>query len=64
MRQVTNAGSNTDPAWSADGKYLYVTSTRAGNSDIVRIPAQAGKVRNLTKASTKRDLQPNSQPLR
>lgn len=41
LHQVTRARSNTGPAWSADGKYLYVT-----------------------KASTKRDLQPNSQPLR
>jgi len=64
MRQLTTSGANTDPAWSADGKYIYVTSTRTGNSDVVQVPVGTGKAVNLTKANTTRDLQPNSQPRR
>ncbi|HEV8024383.1 MAG TPA: LpqB family beta-propeller domain-containing protein, partial [Candidatus Nanopelagicales bacterium] len=64
MRQLTTSGANTDPAWSADGKHVYVTSTRTGNSDVVQVPVGKGKPVNLTKANTTRDLQPNSQPRR
>ena len=61
-RQLTRAGANTDPAWSADGRFVYVTSTRKGNSDIVRMSVDGSGARNLTRGSERRDLQPNSQP--
>lgn len=43
LRRITNNSAiDTEPAWSADGDFLYFTSDRAGSPQIYRVEAEPG----------------------
>src|ERR1043165_5822600 len=53
LRRLTTAPENdTDPRWSADGKYVYFVSSRGGSSQVWRIAAAGGEAEQVTKLPT------------
>jgi len=43
LRRITeNSAIDTEPSWSADGRYIYFTSDRAGSAQIYRVEAEPG----------------------
>ena len=53
LRRLTTAPENdTDPRWSADGKYIYFLSSRGGASQVWRIAASGGEAEQVTKLPT------------
>jgi TolB protein len=43
LRRITeNSSIDTEPSWSADGRFLYFTSDRAGSAQIYRVEATPG----------------------
>ena len=48
-RVTSHAENDTDPRWSADGKYLYFTSTRTGSAQVWRIAIAGGEAEQVTK---------------
>ncbi len=48
-RLTSNAEADTDPRWSADGKYVYFASTRSGSSQVWRIALAGGEAEQVTK---------------
>ncbi|MFO0723802.1 MAG: S9 family peptidase [Myxococcota bacterium] len=49
-RRLTTHPENDDhPVWSADGKFIYFTSTRSGSSQIWRIARTGGEAEQVTK---------------
>jgi len=48
QRLTTDAGFNTDPAWSPDGRHIAFESTRKGRSDIFLLDVGSGAVTWLT----------------
>jgi dipeptidyl aminopeptidase/acylaminoacyl peptidase len=50
LRRLTTAPENdTDPRWSADGKYVYFLSSRGGASQVWRIGVAGGEAEQVTK---------------
>jgi Tol biopolymer transport system component len=48
-RRVTiEAGDQTAPTWSRDGKWIYFSDNRAGGRDIWRVPAAGGPASRVT----------------
>jgi len=45
---TTHAANDTDPAWSADGAYVYFLSTRSGTSQVWRIAIGGGEAKQVT----------------
>ena len=49
LTRLTNWPSiETEPNWSADGKYVYFTSDRSGGPQVYRIPASGGRAERVT----------------
>jgi Tol biopolymer transport system component len=48
-RLTSNAENDTDPRWSADGKYVYFASTRSGSAQVWRIAVAGGEAEQVTK---------------
>jgi len=43
INRITTSGSiDTEPAWSADGEWVYFTSDRAGSAQVYRVRAEPG----------------------
>jgi dipeptidyl aminopeptidase/acylaminoacyl peptidase len=51
-RLTTDEANDTDAKWSADGKWLYFTSTRSGSSQVWRIKPTGGEAEQVTKVET------------
>ncbi|MCX5747331.1 MAG: S9 family peptidase, partial [Proteobacteria bacterium] len=51
VRRLTSSPENdTDPAWSADGKWLYFVSARSGSAQVWRLdPTAGGEAEQVTK---------------
>lgn len=49
-RQLTSEGSNSDPAWTPDGEFLFFTSDRDGNENIYRMKKDGSEQTALTTA--------------
>jgi dipeptidyl aminopeptidase/acylaminoacyl peptidase len=49
FRLTTHPESDTDPAWSADGSWVYFLSTRSGSSQVWRIAPTGGEAEQVTK---------------
>ena len=47
-RQITYIGSNMEPQWSPDGKYVVFSSDRDDNWEIFIMDADGGNQRRLT----------------
>jgi len=45
---TNNSASDQNPAWSVDGKFIYFTSYRDGNTEIYRMNADGTGQVNLT----------------
>ncbi len=45
---TTHAANDTDPSWSADGKYVYFLSARSGTSQVWRIAIGGGEAKQVT----------------
>lgn len=50
LRQLTHEGSNEDPAWTPDGKFLFFTSGRDGNENIYQMKKDGSEQSALTQA--------------
>jgi Tol biopolymer transport system component len=50
---------DTIPGWSADGKWIYFSSTRSGRSEIWKVPAAGGQAVQMTR---KGGLMPRESP--
>jgi len=48
-RLTTDPASDTSPAWSPDGAYVYFASTRGGSSQVWRIAVAGGEAEAVTK---------------
>ena len=48
-RLTTDPASDTSPAWSPDGAYVYFSSTRGGSSQVWRIAVAGGEAEAVTK---------------
>jgi TolB protein len=46
--RLTSGGSNENPVWSPDGRFIAFSSTRTGNADIYVMRADGTQVRRLT----------------
>jgi TolB protein len=53
VQQLTTAGANEDPAWSADGRHLVFTSSRSGKKDIYVMHADGSEQKRLTQSGSK-----------
>jgi TolB protein len=52
-RRLTNSSAiDTEPAFSADGKFIYFTSDRGGSPQIYRMPANGGEATRQTFSAT------------
>jgi dipeptidyl aminopeptidase/acylaminoacyl peptidase len=51
-RLTTDEANDTDAKWSADGKWLYFTSTRSGSSQVWRIKPTGGEAQQVTQVET------------
>jgi hypothetical protein len=51
VRQLTAAGSESEPAWSRDGTRIAFVSRRGGNADVYLVRAGGGTPRQLTRSS-------------
>ncbi len=50
LRRLTSHPDNdTDPTWSADGKWIYFMSSRGGSSQVWRISPAGGEAEQMTK---------------
>jgi len=48
-KRLTNSGSiDTEPAWTADGRYIYFTSDRGGSPQIYRMAPDGSGVQRVT----------------
>jgi dipeptidyl aminopeptidase/acylaminoacyl peptidase len=47
-RLTQNSANDTHPRWSADGSSIYFLSTRAGSSQVWRLPLQGGEAVQIT----------------
>ena len=47
-RLASSTGIDTEPAWSADGAWIYFTSDRGGSPQIYRIPSSGGDAQRVT----------------
>jgi TolB protein len=47
-RLTTSPGIDTEPAWSADGQWIYFTSDRGGSAQIYRVGADGGTPQRVT----------------
>jgi len=45
---TTHEANDTEPAFSADGKFVYFLSTRSGSSQVWRIPMEGGEATQVT----------------
>jgi dipeptidyl aminopeptidase/acylaminoacyl peptidase len=52
MRLTSDPENDTDPEWSADGKWVYFTSTRSGSAQVWRIRPTGGEAEQVTKLDT------------
>jgi dipeptidyl aminopeptidase/acylaminoacyl peptidase len=49
-RQLTrDPASDSGPAWSPDGRWIWFLSTRSGSSQVWKIPVDGGEARQVTK---------------
>ncbi|MBA2544363.1 MAG: S9 family peptidase, partial [Deltaproteobacteria bacterium] len=48
-RLTSHPENDTDPAWSADGKWIYFMSSRSGSSQVWRIAVAGGEAEQVTK---------------
>ncbi|MBI4913319.1 MAG: S9 family peptidase [Acidobacteria bacterium] len=48
-RKLTAGGSDSQPRWAPDGKFLYFVSGRSGSAQVWRLPLQAGEAEQVTK---------------
>ncbi len=48
-RVTTHPENDTDPQWSADGKWNYFVSTRSGSAQVWRIAPTGGEAEQVTK---------------
>jgi dipeptidyl aminopeptidase/acylaminoacyl peptidase len=48
-RLTTHIDNDTDPQWSADGAWIYFTSTRSGSAQVWRIRPTGGEAEQVTK---------------
>ena len=48
-RLTTSPDADTDPQWSADGRWVYFASTRSGSSQVWRIDPRGGEAEQVTK---------------
>jgi dipeptidyl aminopeptidase/acylaminoacyl peptidase len=51
-RLTTDEANDQDAKWSADGKWLYFTSTRSGKAQVWRIKPTGGEAQQVTKVDT------------
>jgi len=51
-RLTTHEANDQDARWSADGKWIYFTSTRSGSSQVWRIRPSGGEAEQVTKLAT------------
>lgn len=45
---MTSSGIDTEPQWSADGRYIYFTSDRGGQPQIYRVATSGGAAERVT----------------
>jgi TolB protein len=48
QRLASSTGIDTEPAWSADGRYIYFTSDRGGSPQVYRITSTGGEAQRVT----------------
>ncbi len=48
-RLTTSPENDTDPAWSADGRFVYFVSARSGSSQVWRVSPSGGEAEQVTK---------------
>ena len=48
-RLTSHPDNDTEPAWSADGKWVYFLSTRSGSSQVWRVSPTGGEAEPVTK---------------
>jgi Tol biopolymer transport system component/class 3 adenylate cyclase len=53
---------NTDPAWSADGKWIVYASKRSGTMSLWKVPAKGGESRPVTQGATENQRGPDVSP--
>jgi len=61
IRITTDSSSEEHPCWSASGYWIYFASTRSGNWDIWRIPAEGGEAQQVT-SDPESDFTPDINP--
>ncbi len=49
VRLTSHPENDSDPAWSADGKWIYFVSSRTGSSQVWRIAPSGGEAQQVTK---------------
>jgi dipeptidyl aminopeptidase/acylaminoacyl peptidase len=47
-RLTTHEAGDSNPRWSADGRFLYFLSMRSGSSQVHRIPVEGGEAEQVT----------------
>ncbi len=50
-RLTTHEAGDSNPRWSADGRFVYFLSTRSGSSQVHRVPADGGEAEQVTSES-------------
>ncbi len=50
-RNLTSGGSDSRPAWSSDGRYIYFDSWREGTLALWRVPSRGGEPRRMTQGT-------------
>ncbi len=53
---------NTDPAWSADGKWIVYASKRSGTMSLWKVPAKGGESHPVTQGATEDQRGPDVAP--
>ena len=56
-RLTANPSDDTSPSYSHDGRWIYFTSMRSGQSEVWKMPADGGEATRLTRGGGMRPLE-------